>query len=151
MRWGPGANRLAAAFALGTACAIWLFPVMLGPRVQQLRLERDALATRVEALQAEVLRLKEDERKRQQVPLVRRTRVEMRAPDERVRLEAVRRLQKALAGQVGRPVDDISPYLLYTDLQGTDMQIDGVRYRLDIRFMAISSELTLVGQITPVK
>jgi hypothetical protein len=156
MRWPlgripPGANRLGAAFMLGVACALWLFPVIAGPGMQRLRLERDRAGARAESLQAEVNRLTEAERKRQKVPVVRRTRVDLRAPDERVKLEASRRIQKALAAEVGRPVDDISPLLLYTDLQGTDLRIDGVRYRLDIRFMSVGAELAVSGQISPIK
>jgi hypothetical protein len=151
MRWGPDKSRLGAVFMLGVASAFWLFPVIAGPGVQKLRLKADRAEAQAESLQAEVKRLKEAERKRQQVPMVRRTRVDLRAPDERVKLEAIRRLQKELADQVGRPVDDISPLLLYTDLQGTDMRIDGVRYRLDIRFMSVGAELALSGQIAPVK
>ncbi|HEY8347574.1 MAG TPA: hypothetical protein VIL07_09925 [Symbiobacteriaceae bacterium] len=145
------ALRLLAVFALGVACGLWVTPLLVGPRMQQLRLERDEAAARVEALEAEVTRLRELARQHRQVPTVNRVRVELTGADRRTLLEAERRLTQQLSErQVGRPVDQVSAMMVYGMLQGTDWTIDGVRYNLDIRFMVIGPELTLYGQLTPV-
>lgn len=149
MSVGPSAPRLAAAFALGAACAIWAMPLLLGPRMQQLRLERDEAAARAEALQDEVARLKEEDRLRQQVPTVSRVRVELTGADRRTLLEAERRMVQQLSeAQVGRPIDQVSAMLVYGLLQGTDWNIDGVRYNLNIRFLVIGPELILYGELS---
>lgn len=150
-RWLPG-SRLLAAFAIGVAVAIWLFPVLAGPRVQRLRLERDGALAQVEALQAEVVKLKEAARKRPEHCEVQRARAEMDGPDQRVGLEAGRRIQKELAGeQIGRRIEDISFLLLYSRYQGQLMEIDGVLYQVEVKALSIGPELTLYGRLQPVK
>ncbi|MFZ5828381.1 MAG: hypothetical protein ACOY94_29110 [Bacillota bacterium] len=150
-RW-VRASRLLSAFAIGVAAAIWLFPVIAGPRVQQLRLERDEAISKVEALQAEVVKLKEAERKRSVGCEVRRARAEMEGPDDRVGLEAGRRIQKELsAEQIGRRIDDISFLMLYTRYHGQLMEIDGILYQVEVKGVAIGPELTLYGKLKPVE
>lgn len=149
-RWGR-ASRLLAVFALGIATAVWIFPVIAGPRVQRLRLERDEARSMAEALQAEVVKLKEAERKRTVQCEVRRARAEMEGPDERVGLEAGRRIQKELADeQIGRRIDDISFLMLYSRYHGRLMQIDGILYQVEVRALAIGPEMTLYGALKPV-
>lgn len=151
IRWIP-ASRLLASFAVGLAAAIWLFPVIAGPRVQQLRLERDDALSRVEMLQAEVVKLKEAERKRPVHCEVGRARAEMEGPDQRVGLEAARRIQKELADeQVGRRVEDISFLILYGRYHGRLMEIDGVLYQVEVKAVSIGPELTLYGRMAPVE
>ncbi|MFZ5814783.1 MAG: hypothetical protein ACOY93_05725 [Bacillota bacterium] len=150
-RWIPG-SRLLAAFATGVAFAIWLFPVIAGPRVQRLRLERDEALTKVEALQAEVVKLKEAQRKQPLQCEVLRARAEMEGPDQRVGLEAGRRIQKELADeQVGRRIDDISFLMLYGRYQGRLMEIDGILYQIEVRALTIGPEVTLYGRLVPVE
>lgn len=150
-----GAARLAATFMLGVACAIWLLPVIAGPRVQQLRLERDESRSEVEALRGEVLKLKESLQEQNQVrPLVKRAQVEIHGVDDRVRLAVQSRIQKQLhEEQVGRPLDDISPVLLLSRLQGKEslMEVDGVRYQLEVKLLVIGPELMLFAELSPVK
>lgn len=150
-RWAL-ASRLLSAYTVGLATAIWLFPVIAGPRVQQLRLERDDLLTRVELLQTEVVKLKEAERKRPVQFEVLRARAEIEATDQRVGLEAGRRLQKELLNeQVGRRVEDISFLILFGRYHGRLMEIDGVLYQLEVKAMVIGQELTLYGRVQPVQ
>lgn len=150
MKVGSIAARLAAAFALGVACAIWVTPLLLGPRMQQLRLERDEAAAQLEALQTELARLRAEAGQRQQVPTVGRVRVELTGADRRALLEAERRIGQQLSeGQVGRPIDQVRAMLVYGMLQGTDWAIDGVRYHLNIRFLVIGPELILYGELAP--
>jgi hypothetical protein len=150
-RWA-GATRLLAAFATGAAVSIWLLPAIAGPTVQRLRLERDGALAQVELLQAEVVKLKEAERKRPAQFEVLRVRAEMEGPDRRVGLEAARRLQKELAAeQVGRRVADISFLLLYGKYQGRLMEIDGVLYQIEVKALVIGQELVLYGRLRPVE
>ncbi len=152
MRWGANHSRLAAAFMLGFACAIWVFPVLGGPTVQKLRLERDEARTKVEALQSEVLTLKEALRSQQVEPVIKAVRVQMDHKDRRVRVEAQRRLQKQLWDEyVGRAIGDVSSLLLWQKIQGVVLDIDGVRYQLDVDLIGIGpgSELLLIGSLTP--
>ncbi len=149
-RWGP-ASRLMAAFAVGVATAIWLFPVIAGPKVQQLRLERDEALAKVEALQDEVVKLKEAERKRPGQSEVLRARAEIEGPDQRVGLEAGRRIQKELSDeQIGRRIDDISFLLLYSRYHGRLMEIDSILYQVEVKALVIGPELTLYGRVKPV-
>lgn len=149
-RWAP-ASRLLAAFTTGLAVAIWLFPVIAGPRVQQLRLERDQAMARVEALQAEVVKLKEADRKQPGQAVVLRARAEVEAPDQRVALEAGHRIQKELAEeQVGRRIEEISFLLLYSRYQGRLLAIDGIRYQVTVRALVIGPEVALYGEVHPV-
>src|SRR5690606_9736204 len=78
-RW-QRALPLLASFAMGFAVAIWLLPVMAGPTVQRLRLERDFCLARVETLEAEVARLEQAERRRPVVCQVARVRAEIEGP-----------------------------------------------------------------------
>lgn len=151
-RWAT-AGRLTAAFTLGLASAIWLFPVIAGPRVQQLRLERDEAITRVDALEAEVVKLKEAERTRCADQCeVRRAGAQIDGPDQRVGLEAGRRIQKELADeQVGRRIDDISFLMLYSRFHGRLMEIDGILYQLEVKALTIGPEVTLYGRLGPVE
>lgn len=145
------ALRLGTAFALGVACALWLFPVIAGPRMQELRLARDKAEQEAESLREEVAKLKQAAQNQQWQPRVSRARVEVEAPDQRVAVEAKRRLHKELTQLVGRPLDDISFLLLYTRLQGALMVIDGVKYRLEVKAIVIAPELRLYGGLSPVK
>lgn len=151
MRWGPNANRLTAAFLTGMACALWLFPVIAGPRVQQLRNERDEAADQVKTLQLEVEKLRETSNKRNAPPNIKAITLRLDAPDDRVRLEAQNQLKKELTRQVGRALDEVSPELIHSQLQGRLMRIDGLMYQLDIKFVAVSSELRLYGELVPLK
>lgn len=150
-RW-VRAGRLISAFTVGMAVAIWLFPVIAGPRVQRLRLERDQAISKVEALQAEVVKLKQAERKQSVECEVRRARAEMEGPDDRVGLEAGRRIQKELSDeQIGRRIDDISFLMLYSRYHGQLMEIDGILYQVEVRAVAIGPELTLYGKLKSVE
>lgn len=143
-----------AAFLLGAACALWLLPVLLGPRMQQLRLERDGARAEAEALRGEVLTLKEALQRNQARPLVKRAQVEIHGADDRVRVEVERRLQRQLQeSQVGRPIDDISPVLLLSRLQGREslLEVDGVRYQLEAKLLVIGPEIRLYGELVSLK
>lgn len=145
-----GATRLAAAFALGCAVMIWLLPVIAGPGVQRLRLERDEALARVEMLEAEIAKLQAAERK-PVVCEINRARAEIEGPDERVGLEAARRIQKELAAeQIGRQLDNVSFLILYGRYQGRLMEIDGVTYQLHVQGLAIGPELALFGRLSQV-
>lgn len=144
-------RRLAAAFLIGAACALWLFPVIAGPRVQQLRIDRDEARSAVESLEAELAKLREAAETRQGRPVVKGVVVVLEGPDQRVRLEAENRLEKELTSTVGLPVDDAAPMLLYSRLQGRMIRIDGILYYLDLKWMALGSKLEVYGVLTPVK
>lgn len=142
---------LLAAFAMGFAVAIWLLPVMAGPTVQRLRLERDAALAQVEALEAEVAKLESAERKRPVVCQIARARAEIHGPDERVGLEAARRIQKELAAeQIGRQLENVSPLILYGRYNGRLMEIDGVLYQLGVQAVMIGPDLVLLGRLEPI-
>lgn len=150
-RW-QRALPLMASFAMGFAVAIWLLPVMAGSAVQRLRLERDFCLAEVETLEAEVAKLQSAERKRPVVCQVARVRAEIQGPDERVGLEAARRIQKELAAeQVGRQLENISPVMLYGRYNGQLMEIDGVTYQLSVQALLIGPELMLLGRLEPVE
>lgn len=137
---------------LGVSCSLWLFPIIAGPRVQQLRLQRDAALGQVEKLEAEVAKLKESLQKRQGNPSVKEIHVQVEGPDHRVVLEAERRLAKQLTEQyAGRAIDDISPFLLARRVQGSIQEIDGVRYQIDVDLVVVGPELSLYGTLAPVK
>ncbi len=149
-RW-QRALPLMASFAMGFAVAIWLLPVLAGPTVQRLRLERDACLAEVEALEAEVAKLESAERKRPVVCTIQRVRAEIDGPDERVGLEAARRIQKELAAeQIGRQLENVSPVILYGRYNGRLMEIDGVTYQLSVQALMIGPELVLLGRVEPV-
>lgn len=150
MRWSPNASRLAAAFMVGAASSLWLFPVIVGPRIQQLRMERDEARVEVESLKGQVEQLKEAERQRQGRPVIKRIAPHLEG-DQRVVMEAQRRLQQELKPQIGRPIDNLQPLELFAKLQGSYMEIDGVLYRLELRAVAISAEIALFGEVAPVK
>ncbi|HWI66475.1 MAG TPA: hypothetical protein VNT75_31995 [Symbiobacteriaceae bacterium] len=146
------ATRLVASFLTGMAVALWLFPLLAGPAIQELRLERDAARGQVENLETEVRKLKEGLQKQQKSPVVRSVRMQVEGPDPRVVLEAERRLQKQLTEQyAGRPIDGISAFLLTRRLQGTILDIDGVRYQFDVELVVLGPELTIFGVLNPVK
>lgn len=150
-RW-QRALPLLASFAMGFAVAIWLLPVMAGPTVQRLRLERDFCLARVETLEAEVARLEQAERRRPVVCQVARVRAEIEGPDERVALEAARRIQKELAAeQVGRQLENVSPVILYGRYHGRLLEIDGITYQLWVQVLLIGPELALLGRVEPVE
>jgi hypothetical protein len=152
-RWRT-AGRLLAAFATGLATAIWLFPVMAGPQIQRLRLERDQALARTEELEEQLAKLKEAGEGGSTPYDVQRVRAEIDGPDERVGLEAERRLQKELARLLGRRVESVSAVGLYTRHQGRLMEIDGLLYQLEVRTITIAPELSLYGelqQVTPGK
>jgi len=136
----------------GVACSLWLFPVLAGPAVQSLRLERDEARGRVETLETEVRKLKESLQSRQSSPAVKRIYVQVEGPDDRVVLEAERRLKKQLTEQyAGHAVDDISSFLLARRLQGGILEIDGLRYQLDLDLVVVGPELAIYGVLNPVK
>ncbi len=150
-RW-QRALPLLASFAMGFSVAIWLLPVLAGPTVQRLRLERDFCLAQVETLEAEVAKLQSAERRRPVVCQVARVRAEVDGPDERVGLEAARRIQKELAAeQVGRQLENVSPVLLYGRYNGRLMEIDGVTYQLSVQALLIGPELMLLGRVEPVE
>lgn len=144
-------RRLAAAFLIGAACALWLFPVIAGPQVQQLRIERDEARSTVESLEAELAKLRETAEKRQGRPVVKGVTVLLEGPDQRVRVEAETRLEKELAPMVGLPVDEAAPMLLYSRLQGRMIRIDGLLYYLDLKWMSLGARLEVYGILKPVK
>jgi len=145
-------TRLGAAFMLGIACALWLLPVVFGPRMQALRLERDEAWGKVELLESEVRKLKESHQSRQAGVVVRRIHVQLEGAGDRVVLEAERRLQKQLAEQyMGRRAEEITVLLLTRRLQGLILQIDGVGYQLDVELLAVGPELGVYGTIAPLK
>ncbi len=146
-------TRLAAAFLLGAACALWLFPVLAGRQIQQLRLQRDEAQARAGRLEGEVAKLKEAERKRQSGLVVQRTRAHIEAPDKekRVALEVEGQLQKRLSEYERRPVSEVSFLMLYANFQGNLFEVDGVLYQLDVKAVAIGTELILYGMIAPVR
>lgn len=153
MRLHPGALRLAAAFMLGMACALWLFPVLAGRTVQELRLARDREQARAGALATELQQMRDAENRRQSGSVVKRTHAHVEGPDkdQRVALEVERRLQKRLAEHEGRPVGEISFLLLYSKFQGNLFEVDGVLYQLDVKAVAlVGPDLTLYGVIVPV-
>ncbi|MDF2629129.1 MAG: hypothetical protein K0R39_2960 [Symbiobacteriaceae bacterium] len=144
-RWAT-ATRLGAAFMTGVACALWLFPVLAGPAVQQLRLDRDAARARAETLETEVRTLKESLQKRPSGLVVRRITVQIEGPDARVVVEGERRLQTQLTElYAGRPIDDISAFILNRRLQGHLLEIDGVRYQFTVELVIIGPELAVYG------
>lgn len=148
-RWAY-AMRLAATFALGCAVALWLLPIIAGPMVQRLRLERDEALARVEMLEAEVSKLQAAER-RPVVCAITRARSEIEGPDERVGLEAARRIQKELAAeQIGRQLDNVSFLILYGRYHGRLMEIDGVTYQLEVQGLSVGPELALFGRLSRV-
>jgi hypothetical protein len=147
-----GAPRLAAAFLLGAICSFWLLPVVAGPEVQRLRLQRDEARGRVEALEAEVQKLKETEQKGRTGPTVQRLKVRVEGADQRVTLEAERRLVKMLTPlYVGRPLSGVDSFLLARRVQGVLWEIDGVQYQLDIELLVVASELAVYGVLAPAK
>lgn len=148
-RWAT-AVRLGAAFMTGMACALWLFPIIAGPAVQQLRLDRDAARARAETLQTEVRKLKESLQKRPSGPVVRRIAVQIEGPDERVVVEGERRLQTQLTElYAGRPIDDINAFILSRRLQGHILEIDGVRYQFSVELIIVGPELAVYGVLRP--
>jgi hypothetical protein len=152
MRRAQTATRLGAAFMLGVTCSLWLFPVVFGPQVQGLRLQRDEARVRAERLEGEIAKLKESLQSQQGHPSVKRVQVQIEGPDHRVVLEAERRIAKQLTEQyAGRPIDDISSFLLARRVQGSIQEIDGVRYQLDVELMIVGPELSLYGVLAPVK
>lgn len=152
-RWlRGGAARFGATFMLGVACALWLMPLLAGPVVQRLRLDRDEALKRAETAEEQVRKLKEALESRQGSPGVQRVQVQLEGPDHRVVLEAERRVQKQLTSQyAGRPIDDVSPFLVARRLQGTILEIDGVKYQLDIEVLAVGPELAVYGVLKPLK
>lgn len=135
---------------LGVACALWLLPVIVGPQLQQLRLDRDRWMARAQTLEAEVKKMQAAASRHRSGPVVTRARVELQVPDERVALEAQRRLQAQLTAEaVGRPVEAVSPLLLYSRLQGAVLTVDGVRYQLEVRLLSVGAELALFGVLQP--
>lgn len=151
MRRLAAATRLLAAFLTGVACALWLFPLLAGPAIQELRLDRDAARGQVETLETEVRKLKESLQKHQKSPVVRGVRLQVEGPDPRVVLEAERRLQKQLTEQyAGRPIDQISAFLLTRRLQGTILDIDAVHYQFDVELVVLGPEMTIFGVLRKV-
>lgn len=148
-RWAM-ATRLGAAFMTGVACALWLFPIMAGPSIQQLRLERDAAQARAKTLETEVRKLSESLQKRPSGPVVRRVVVQIEGPDNRVVLEGERRLQTQLAElYAGRPIEDVSAFILGRRLQGHLLEIDGVRYQFTVELIIVGPELAVYGVLRP--
>lgn len=146
------AFRLGAAFMIGIACAFWALPLFAGPTVQRLRLERDTARARVEVLEREVAKLKTALQRKQGTATVRGVHVTVDGPDHRVVLEAERQLQADLTEQyAGRPVDDISPFLLTRRVQGQILTIDAVRYQFQVELVVVGPELSLYGVLVPVK
>lgn len=146
------AIRLLAAFLTGAACSLWLFPLLAGPAVQELRLQRDGARARAETLETEVRKLKETLQNRQGRPVVKRVTVQVEGPDPRVVLEAERRLQKQLMEQyAGRALDDISSFLLARRLQGHILEIDGLRYQFDVELVVVGPELAVSGILVSIK
>lgn len=146
--------RMVAAFTLGLACAIWLLPVMAGPSMQRITLERDEYRKRAEALEAQVAKLKEAQAKAQDrsEPVVQKVKVHLEGADHRVVVEAERRLEKQLSQQyMGRPLNDVEPFLLTRRVQGSLLEIDGVRYQLDVDLLTVWPDLALYGVLEPLK
>lgn len=148
-RWAM-ATRLGAAFMTGAACALWLFPIIAGPSIQQLRLDRDAVRARAETLETEVRKLKESLQKRQSGPVVRRITIQIEGPDNRVVVEGERRLRTQLTElYAGRPIDDVSAFILNRRLQGQILVIDGVRYQFTVELIIVGPELAVYGVLRP--
>ncbi|HWI51939.1 MAG TPA: hypothetical protein VNT01_07345 [Symbiobacteriaceae bacterium] len=145
-------TRLIAAFSIGFACALWLFPLLAGPTIQDLRLQRDEARGRVDTLETEVQKLQESLKNRQGRLVVKLITVQVEGPDERVILEAERRLKKQLTEQyAGRALDDISAFLLNRRLQGLILEIDGIRYQFSVELVVVGPELAVYGVLHPVK
>ncbi|HLN61661.1 MAG TPA: hypothetical protein VK464_08930 [Symbiobacteriaceae bacterium] len=144
----PAWVRLGAIFLLGFACALWLLPLVAGPEVQRLRLQRDDARGRVEALEAEVKKLKETQQQGRARPKVERVKVQVEGAGERVALEAERRLTKQLAGlYVGRDLDDVDAFLLARRVQGLLLEIDGVQYQFQLQLLLVARELAVYGEL----
>lgn len=142
--------RLGSAFGIGLAVSLWLYPVVAGPTVQRLRLERDQAQTRLEALQTEVDQLRAQQQKQPAPCTIRRVVVEIDGADQRVSLEVGRRLQKELAPRfTGRQAEAVSFLLLYGEYQGRQLEVDGLRYQLEVRAVVIGPELALYGWLQP--
>lgn len=144
--------RLGAAFMLGVACALWLFPVLAGRQIQQLRIERDEAIAQVEVLRKQVAQLEETERKQQGGQVIKRAHAHIEGPnkDRRVALEVERRLQKRLSEREGDQVAEVSFLILYSQFQGSLFEVDGVVYQLEVKALAIGPDLVLYGWITPI-
>lgn len=153
MRRGRSWTQLGAVFMLGIACSFGLFPILMGPQIQRLRLERDQAFAEADALRTEILKLREAQQKQPDHPTVRRVRVMLDGSGERVLLEAERRIQKLLQEEVGRRIDDISSLLIMQKFQGkgSELQIDGVTYYLEIKVLVIGPEISLYGVLTSAK
>jgi hypothetical protein len=136
-----------SAFILGMAAALWLFPILVGPQMQRLRIERDRSVDEVQSLRSELVKLKEAQRSPQWRPVIKVAEVKLEGEvGDRVLLEAQKRVKKELTEHyVGRPLDDVSDLMLFAKFQGREWEIDGVRYRLEIRVVTIRAELTLYG------
>jgi len=144
--------RLAAAFLLGIACSLWLLPVLVGPRIQELRLERDEALARVKGLEEEAARLKASLKTKQTGPVVKHVDVQLTGADRRVLLEAERRIQKELsATYVGRGVEEVVPFVLARRVQGDIYTIDGVRYQLQVSLIAVGSTVAIYGELELLK
>jgi len=144
------ATRLGAAFMTGVACALWLFPIMAGPSIQQLRLDRDPARARAETLETEVRKLKENLQKQPKGPVVRRITIQIEGPDDRVVVEGERRLQTQLTElYAGRPIEDVSAFILNRRLQGHILEIDGVRYQFTVELIIVGPELAVYGVLRP--
>ena len=150
---GRSWTQLGAVFMLGIACSLLLFPILMGPQIQRLRLERDQALSEADALRTEILKLREAQAKQPDHPTVRRVRVVLDGPGERVLLEAEKRVQKSLNDEIGRRIDDISSLLVLQKFQGkgSEMQIDGVTYYLEIKVLVIGPEIALYGVLTSAK
>lgn len=145
------ASRAMALVAIGAACALWLFPVLAGPRVQQLRLERDGARAEVEALRNEISHLRKISAEGRGAPLVKRVSAVVDGPDRRVTLEAEQLLKRELAAHVGRAVEEVSPVLIYSRLHGRLLTIDGIDYTMEIRLLTLSTDLRAYAVLRPIQ
>lgn len=143
-------QRLLAALLLGILFGAAAASLAAGQTVQRLRLQREKAEMELEVTRKELAALKESERKQGRGPRVREVVVLIYdAPDEAVRLEMERRLERDLSRLVGRRLEELDPAAVVWQVQRATWEIDDKMYRAEVLTVAVWTRLTLNVRITP--
>ncbi|MCG0238488.1 MAG: hypothetical protein L6E13_04330 [Firmicutes bacterium] len=146
---GP-AWRLVAALCLGALLGAGGASLGAGRTVQRLRLERDQALAELDATRKELRALQESVRTQGRGPRVQEVAVRVfDAPDDRVRVEMQRRLERELTGLVGRRLEELDPAPVVWRLQRATWEVDGRMYRAEVLTVAIWTRLALNVRIAP--
>jgi len=136
--------RLLAAFLLGILFGAALVITYSGERLESLYLEKEKLQVELSEQQAKLDKLTEKMHYR---PVIEDLEVHVEAPSPHEEVEVEKQVRIILHGLIGKPVDQVDPWLVFSALEGRVIELGKTKLRLKARAALIDRRVVLYLEV----